>query len=223
MEEFPLISATNQPMENQFKAPFVLLVNGEYPTHTVPLKILHSAKTIICTDGSANTLMQNRIQPHIIIGDMDSLKITEESFDGLLIHDPNQESTDLEKSLDCSIKKKINDLTILGATGLREDHSLANLFIVAEYHSKLNLKMITNHFIITCHTGSKEFDSNPGQTVSLFTVKPDTIVTTQHLNYPLKKTVLSPSCRAISNESLNSLFTVESDKPILVFRNHNKL
>lgn len=223
MEKFHLISASNQPMEYQLNPPFVLLVNGEFPTDPVPLKILHSAKTIICTDGSADSLIHAGMNPQVIIGDLDSLKISKKSFEGILIHNPNQNSTDFEKTLEWIIENEIDDLNILGATGLREDHSLANLFIMADYISKLNLRMVTNYFTVTCHIGNREFDSEAGQTISLFVVKSETMVTTHNLKYTLKKTVLDPSCRAISNESHKSTFSVESDKPVLVFRSHNKL
>ncbi len=207
----------------QFNPPFVLLANGKYPNHPNPLKILHSSNTIICTDGSAKSLRQNGMVPQVIIGDLDSLNIDENSFDGLLIRDSNQNNTDLEKALDWSIEYGIEKMSILGATGLREDHSIANLFIFAEYYSKLNLTMVTNHFTITCHTGNKIFDSYRGQTVSLFVVNPNTIITTQHLKYPMKDRCLLPSSKAISNESLNSKFSIESNKPVLVFRSHDLL
>jgi len=199
------------------------MANGKCPKHTNPLKILNSANTVICTDGSANSLLQNEMVPQVIIGDLDSLNIDEKSFDGLLIQDSNQNNTDLEKALNWSIKYGIEEMSILGATGLREDHSIANLFIFAEYYSKLNLTMVTNHFTITCHMGNKIFDSKMGQTVSLFVAKPNTIITTRHLKYPIKDRCLLPSSKAISNESLKSIFSVESNKPVLVFRSHDTL
>ena len=52
----------------------VILANGEFPTHTLPLKILNSAKNIICTDGSADKLIDINIKPNLVIGDLDSLK-----------------------------------------------------------------------------------------------------------------------------------------------------
>lgn len=210
-------------MKNNFQTPIVLLVNGEFPVHPAPIEILKSAETIICTDGSANTLIQFGIDPQVIIGDLDSLKIDKNSFNGLLIHDSNQYNTDFEKALDWALKNHIKNLNILGSTGLREDHSLANYFIFSEYSSKMNLKLITNHFTITCHEGIRVFKSKPGLIVSIFTILPNTVVSTNFLKYPMKNSVLNPSCRAISNESINSQFQVKSSKPILVFHSHDLL
>lgn len=208
-------------MKNNFQTPIVLLVNGKFPSHPAPMEILKSAKTIICTDGSANSLIQFGIEPQIIIGDLDSLKIDKNLFTGTLIHEPNQNNTDFEKALVWALENYVSDLNILGSTGLREDHSLANYFIFSEYSSKMNLKLVTNHFTITCHDGTRTFESKRGHIVSIFAIFPQTVVSTQFLKYPLLNSVLNPSCRTISNKSLASQFQVESNKPILVFHSHD--
>ena len=85
-------------MEKSFKSPVVILANGSFPTHPIPLKFLTDAGTVICTDGSANTLDKLNLIPHVIIGDLDSID-PNNKFHGLEIHDQNQENTDLEKGL----------------------------------------------------------------------------------------------------------------------------
>ena len=53
--------------------PVVILANGNFPTHPVPLQTLQGAKTIICCDGAAESLINSGRTPDIIIGDLDSL------------------------------------------------------------------------------------------------------------------------------------------------------
>ena len=77
--------------------PFTILANGEFPNH----------KTIICTDGSANTLTDKGIYPSVIIGDMDSVQIDNKAFSGQFIKDSNQENTDLEKAFEWCIKNNV--------------------------------------------------------------------------------------------------------------------
>ena len=98
-------------MEYSFKSPVVILANGAFPTHLMPLEILEDAGTVICTDGSANALAKLDLSPHVIIGDLDSIDPDYE-FHGLEIHDPNQENTDLEKVLE-SFKKLGTKLGII--------------------------------------------------------------------------------------------------------------
>ncbi|MBC8344686.1 MAG: thiamine diphosphokinase [Candidatus Marinimicrobia bacterium] len=207
-------------MNTNFKSPIVILANGSFPNHSIPLEILESAGTVICTDGSANSLEDLDLMPHVIIGDMDSFKETKAEFKGLKIHDPNQENTDLEKALDWAVMNKIQEITILGATGLREDLAMVNHYILFHYYDALKLEMVTDHFTITCHRGQKSFDAFPGETVSLITQRFGTVVSTTALHYPLDNSILDPSTLAVSNKSLGDTFSVNASEPILVFRGH---
>ena len=207
-------------MENSFKAPITVLANGAFPTHHIPLDILKKSGTIICTDGSANNLLSLDLEPHVIIGDMDSINNYE--FKGLKVPDLNQDNTDLEKALDWVVINRIQDVTLLGATGLREDLTMANHYILFDYLEKLNIVMITNHFTVTCHRGPRSFDSFPGETVSLFPQRFGTVVSTTALKYPLNKFVLDPSASGVSNQSLGATFSVDTSNPILVYRGHRK-
>ena len=209
-------------MEKSFKSPIVILANGAFPTHSIPLKILVGAGTVICTDGSANHLKSLNLTPHILIGDMDSFEEKELEFKGLKIHDPSQENTDFEKALDWALLNGIQNITILGATGLREDLTMANHYILFDYSDKLNLVMVTDHFTITEHRGEKSFDSFPGETVSLFPQRFGTVVSTTALRYPLIDTVIDPSARGISNQSIGTTFSVNASDPILIFRGHSE-
>ena len=206
-------------MKNLFKSPVIILANGLFPSTSTPLEILENAGTVICTDGAINKLEKLRLMPHIIIGDLDSMD-SQIEFKGLIVHDTNQYNTDLEKSLDWAILNNVKKLTILGATGLREDMTLANHYILFDYYDKIGLRMVTDHQTITCHTGKKLFNSIPGTNVSLFVKNFNTVVSTKELKYPINSSELDPSLKAISNKSLAKQFEVNSSGPILVFRNH---
>ena len=206
-------------MKNLFKSPVIILANGLFPSSSTPLEILENAGTVICTDGAINKLESLGLMPHIIIGDLDSMD-SQIEFKGLIVHDTNQYNTDLEKSLDWAILNNVKKLTILGATGLREDMNLANHYILFDYYDKIELKMVTDHQTITCHTGKKLFNSTPGSNVSLFVKNFNTVVSTKELKYPINSSELDPSSKAISNQSLAKQFEVNSSGPILVFRNH---
>ena len=206
-------------MKSLFKSPVIILANGLFPSSSTPLEILENAGTVICTDGAINKLESLGLMPHIIIGDLDSMDSNIE-FKGLIVHDTNQSNTDLEKSLDWAIANNIKKLTILGATGLREDMTIANHYILFDYYDKLKLKMVSDYQTVTCHTGKKIFNSTIGTNVSLFVKNFNTIISTRELKYPINNSKLDPSSRAISNQSLAKKFEVNSSGPTLVFRNH---
>ena len=210
-------------MENTtLMKPYTILANGQFPVHPFPLDILHNSQTIICTDGSANSLIDKGINPNVIIGDMDSLLIDNKTFSGQFIKDPNQENTDLEKAFEWSIKNKISTINVLGASQKREDHSFGNLYLLSKYCDLLNLTYVTDYFSITCHEGNRIFSSFKNQLVSILPVKHIQYVSTESLKYNLSDEELPISSRGISNQSLSDNFTINSSGKIWVFRSHSK-
>ncbi|MBC8343310.1 MAG: thiamine diphosphokinase [Bacteroidetes bacterium] len=206
--------------EITFQSSVVILANGLFPTHLVPLTLLKDTKIILCIDGGYNQATKYGIQPDYIFGDMDSIQIQKDEFKGEWIELPNQNKTDLEKTLDWCLVNEISEVVLLGATGLRDDMTLANHYILFDYFDKINLKMVTDHFTITCHRGHKSFNSSPGETLSLFAQRSGTVVSSTALHYPLDQFILDPSARAISNQSIGTTFSIDSSDPILVFKSH---
>ena len=47
----------------------VILANGEYPTHPLPLRMLEEAKFVVCCDGAANEYISRGHTPDVVIGD----------------------------------------------------------------------------------------------------------------------------------------------------------
>ena len=207
-------------MENSLKQPTIILVNGAFPTHHIPLYILKNACSLICTYGSANTLNTYGMTPFAVIGDFDSYKETKPPFLGKKIIESHQDNTDLEKTLNWSLDNGIEKITILGATGLREDMTLANHYILFDYYDQIYLEMVTDHFTITCHKGQKSFDTFPGQIISILPQHYNTEVSTTALRYPLNNMSLNPSAKAVSNQAMGASFSVDASKPVLIFRGH---
>mgnify|MGYP003321808474 FL=1 len=201
---------------------YTIIANGQFPVHPFPLDILHNSQRIICTDGSANSLIDKGINPNVIIGDMDSLLIDNKTFTGKLIKDSNQENTDLEKAFEWCIKNKISTINVLGASQKREDHSFGNLYLLSKYCDLLNLTYITDYFSITCHEGKRIFSSFKNQIVSILPVKHIQHISTENLKYNLSHEELPISSRSISNLSLSDNFKINSSGKIWVFRSHPK-
>ena len=51
----------------------VILANGAFPTHEIPLRELKESKFIVCCDGAINNLVEAQLEPYAIVGDLDSL------------------------------------------------------------------------------------------------------------------------------------------------------
>ena len=58
---------------NKEKFDAVIVANGQFPTHTIPLAILHNAKHIVACDGAIVPLHLEGLEEACIIGDGDSV------------------------------------------------------------------------------------------------------------------------------------------------------
>ena len=200
--------------------PVIILANGDFPSHKIPLLILKDAGTIICCDGSVNNLVKNGMEPHYILGDMDSiddnLKI---KYKEQLIKLPDQNKNDLLKTIQWVENKGVKDATILGATGKRDDHSLANIFTLLQYSSPLEIILYTNYGIFSVVQDEQKFDSFIGQQISLFATDPKIEVTSNNLKYNLNNKMLTTLYYGSLNESIDENFTLTlSHGKILVYQ-----
>ena len=196
-----------------FKKTPVLLANGTFPKHEFPLKILKNADNIICLDGAINTLIEKKITPSFIMGDLDSiLPKYRKKFSDIIIEMPDQEENDLRKALKWLDERKYPSVFILGATGLREDHEISNIFSILETDCKINAKIITDYGIFQIIKGKEKIKSFKGQPVSLFTLNKQTKITTSMLKYNLNKSKLMYFYSGSLNQSLSSHFSVEVEK-----------
>src|SRR5450759_5031062 len=88
MNDFPLESYT------------VIVADGTFPQHEIPLGYLKNAKRIICCDGSAQNLILAGMFPEAIVGDLDSLNDDlAKRFADRIFPDESQETNDLTKAV----------------------------------------------------------------------------------------------------------------------------
>ena len=200
--------------------PVVIVGNGEFPAHQIPLNHLKNAGTIICADGGADQLISYNLTPNAIIGDMDSTKLRKDDFKGAWISSPNQNRTDLQKTLDWCIENNLNDVTVLGTMGRREDHSLGNLHVLAEFSKKMDIRFITNYAVIYSFKGKRTFSSLIGQQISIVAIEHVRSISTSGLKYELNNEQFSPACNGISNEAKNDEFSINTSHPVWLFINH---
>ena len=112
----------------------VILANGNYPSHEVPLGYLGRADLIVCCDGAVEKLVTNGLEPGIIIGDLDSVTpALKRKYAGIIVQDLDQDTNDLTKAVNWCVDRNYYNLVILGATGNREDHTIGNISLLAEY------------------------------------------------------------------------------------------
>ena len=209
------------PRLQDFKT--VILADGGFPEHEIPLSFLKNAHRIICCDGATEKLLSFGLEPDYIVGDLDGISDElKQRFASILFHNPEQETNDLTKSVQFCIEHGWDEITILGATGKREDHTIGNLSLLADYGKFAQVQMLTDYGIFVPQFQSAVYESYRGQQISIFSLNPTTLLSTQNLVYPLQKRTLTSWWQGTLNEAAAESFSIEIEEgEILVFREYN--
>ena len=198
----------------------VILANGDFPVHGIPLRILMEARHLICCDGSAGDLISAGVIPEAIVGDLDSIeKAIADRYPDRIFSDNDQETNDLTKSVKWCLRNGYRDLIILGATGRREDHTVGNISLLAEYAREANVEMVTNTGTFIPYLKSCIVPSHKGQPVSVFCIDPENEISSSGLKYPLRRLKLKNWWMATLNEATGDSFTLTfNGGPVIVYR-----
>ncbi|MCJ7447453.1 MAG: thiamine diphosphokinase [Bacteroidales bacterium] len=197
----------------------IILADGSFPEHEIPLGYLTNAERIICCDGSAENLLKTGIIPEAIVGDMDSLKKgIAKRFSDRIYRDKSQETNDLTKAVKWCVMRGFKEIIILGATGKREDHTVGNISLLAEYVKDADVVMVTDTGIIRPFRESCKVSSYPGQQVSIFSIDPANEITSKGLKFPLKNRKIENWWVATLNEAVGKSFSLEfKGGPVIVY------
>ena len=164
----------------------VVIANGEYPTRKEVLEIINAAPLTVCCDGAADDFIARGGVPDIIIGDMDSLSDENKArYSDIIIHNPDQETTDQTKAVQYLLSRGITRIAIVGATGRREDHTIANIALTAEYMA-MGAEVVSytdSGCFIPCRD-NKTLQCTPNAQVSIFNINA-TALRSEGLDYPI--------------------------------------
>lgn len=170
----------------------VVIANGRYPEAQYLQDIIGTAEKLICCDGAIHQLMQYKITPDYIIGDCDSIDLNAVDTKIKIIQVADQNSNDLTKAVMLAKELGLNGLVIFGATGLREDHAIANIALLYHYTTIIDhIAMITDHGIFTAHHAKNatmhtfSLNTIPGQQISFFTCDANAKISCSNLKWPL--------------------------------------
>ncbi len=172
-----------------------IIGNGEFPQKKPIHDFIRSSDEIIFCDGAFSRFLDTDMQksiltkPFIVTGDLDSIdpgiKASLEA-EGRLRHNPDQETNDQTKAFNLAMsgisaetEARIN---FIGATGLREDHTIANMGLLMDYAchkavscGNISIRMISDYCIAFPMTKSGSFACGTGRAVSIFS--PDSTLT----------------------------------------------
>ena len=194
----------------------VILANGEYPAHELPLRLLAEAQSVVCCDGAANEYISRGHTPDVIIGDGDSLLPEyKKRFSSIILQISDQETNDQTKAVHYLQSRGIRKIAIVGATGKREDHTLGNISLLVEYmRSGMEVRTVTDYGTFIPVSDTQSFASHPGQQVSIINFGAEGLKG-EGLFYPLSD--FSNWWQGTLNEATADEFTIHCTGEYLVF------
>jgi thiamine pyrophosphokinase len=136
-----------------------------------------------------------------------------------IIHQPEQETNDLEKALSLALQKGASTCHVLGGFGKRMDHSLKNLSVMKKFDGLFDTLIYRDEtfdaFIVDGHFSGK---LPVGSIVSLYPLSGEVKgIKTEGLKYPLNSESLKNGARdGTSNETSRSEFSIEVEEGDLV-------
>ena len=201
----------------------VILAAGEFPRSESVLQLLDEADMIACCDSAAETLAASGRVPALIVGDLDSIsaEIKQRYADRIVVCS-GQDDNDLTKTFHEVLGLHPSVIHILGATGRREDHTLGNISLLADYQKEApqcQIDFVSDYGRFVAASGQRTFTSVPGQEVSIFAFDNSLRMSATGLKYPLEGVIFDSLWKATLNTATGSSFTLtpSSDSPYLVY------
>jgi 2-amino-4-hydroxy-6-hydroxymethyldihydropteridine diphosphokinase/thiamine pyrophosphokinase len=201
----------------------VILAAGDFPSRgSEPERVLLSAERVVACDSAAASFRRRfRRWPDVVIGDFDSLG-DEISNGGTkarrrcaceFVKVAEQETNDLDKAIRHCREKGWNDLVIVGATGLREDHTIGNVYRALAAEVSVVSEYGTFHPV----RGKLALRVGKGAGVSVFAPDPTTKMTSRGLEWKLDGVKFeNPFCATLNRASAETI-AVTSDRPAFVY------
>ena len=199
----------------------VIIANGDFPCHDIPLGILRGAKYIVCCDGACLKTIEAGIEPNAVVGDGDSLPADIQLQLGNKLHIVDeQDYNDLTKATRYVLANIPNakKIAYIGATGKREDHTLGNISLMSFFVSEfaINPVLITDHGYFVVAKGHHSFATSIGQQVSIFNISCSKLSGNGLKWQPY---TFSQLWQGTLNEALGSEIEIDGNGTYLVFRN----
>ena len=163
---------------------------------------------VICADGGLEKAEYLGLLPDVIIGDLDSvntsvLKRYIEMNIEIIEYPSEKNYTDMDLAIQYAVEKGYKEIILIGASGSRIDHTMANILLVELYYKKgIKIKIVDNNNIVQMVTGKMEIEYKKKYFVSIIPTS-DTIegITLDGFKYPLNNVnVKRGSTLCISNQ-----------------------
>jgi thiamine pyrophosphokinase len=204
----------------------VILCDGAFPSEPYPLFLLDNAEGVVCCDGALVKFLEHTPErkPLAVVGDLDSIpEELKERYSELLYPEAEQDDNDMTKAMRWVLTHhpEVEEITILGATGLREDHTVGNLGLLMEYTRLFDLgdrrvTMVSDYGTAFVVTDSGDLHLGEGRRISLFSADNSLKITSEGLEWPLDEVVFDAWWKATLNRTSAPIVSLHFNHPAAV-------
>lgn len=168
---------------------------------------------VIAVDGGLRHVLKAGLTPNAVVGDMDSVELSDLQAAGrnvTIYKSDNQDTTDFEKAL-LAIEAPV--CLAYGFLGLRVDHTLACLSVLARFTDKHKVILVSADDLVHVTKGSFSMHLSAKARLSLWPITPVKFTSSSGLVWPVDGLTLSPDGQvATSNQMKEDWFSVTPDK-----------
>ena len=191
---------------------WLLCADGEWPSESIWKPLSESCEVIVGVDGGTDAALSRNMTVSMATGDFDS--ITDTDVERIAL--PNQNSSDLEKTLQYASESGAEVVKIIGVEGGEIDHQLAAFAALVEAPSELEVYMhMSEHIVMRC-LDDLELVLDGGTKLSMFAFTACANVSISGVKFPLEKEPLAFSTRGLHNVALGGPIHIESDGALVV-------
>lgn len=186
----------------------LIISSGEIKDYNLLKKVVEDNDYIVCADGGVNHLLKIDKTPNIVLGDLDSvgkeeLEVLKKKSIEIKKFPPMKDETDTELCVDYLLEKGFKNITLMGVTGTRIDHMLANIYLLKKiYKAGYSGSIIDENNRIYYTEDKISLEKRKDYFVSLIPINKEGVeISLEGFLYPLKNEHLDfGSTRGISNK-----------------------
>ena len=191
---------------------WLLCADGEWPPESVWRPLSEQCGVIIGVDGGTDAAISRNIAVNLATGDFDSITDTEVERIAL----PDQNSSDLEKTLQYAAESGAETVEVVGVEGGEIDHQLAAFAALIEAPPELDIHLhMSEHVVMRC-LDELEMVLPEGTKLSLFAFTACANVSISGVEFPLEEEPLAFSTRGLHNVALGGPIHIQSDGALVV-------
>jgi len=177
------------------------------------------ADLLIAADGGARYIEAMGLKPHMILGDMDSIRedlFTEDPGVRRITFPRKKDQSDTELAVRWALEQGAETILLLGCWGGRPDHTLGNTALMVKFPGILKL-WDDGFWLLALTAGQKlVFQTTVGAVVSMFPFDPETRISTTGLEYNLNDENLKFPTHGLSNFAVEETCSASVTRGLII-------